>query len=104
MDCVLSLRRICPRLRWATTVISEDGKMRFELAAGWHLLRVEVNGLPEWIICDPEGDRLGGTEKHKAEFDQALLTGMSALDEIANNPCSDPEGNSQIARRVPGQG
>jgi hypothetical protein len=47
--------------------------MRMELASGWHLLRVEISGRHEWIICDPEGDRLGITDKHKVEFDKAML-------------------------------
>jgi hypothetical protein len=47
--------------------------MRMDLAGGWHLLRVEINGHAEWIICDPVGDRLGDTDKHKAEFDDAMV-------------------------------
>ena len=47
--------------------------MKFALAEGWHLERVEVGGVPEWIITDPDGDRLGGTEKHKRELDAALM-------------------------------
>lgn len=46
---------------------------RFELAGGWHLQRVQVSDHFEWIICDPAGDRLGGTLKHMAELDNALL-------------------------------
>jgi len=44
-----------------------------ELTGGWHLLRVEIGTGYEWIICDPQGDRLGNTEKHKAEFDAAMV-------------------------------
>lgn len=46
---------------------------RFELAGGWHLQRVQVGDHFEWIICDPAGDRLGGTLKHMADLDSALL-------------------------------
>lgn len=46
---------------------------RFDLAGGWHLQRVQVGDHFEWIICDPVGDRLGGTPKHMAELDNALL-------------------------------
>lgn len=46
--------------------------MIMDLAEGWHLLRVEIGGAFEWIICDPDGDRLGNTAKHKAEFDAAM--------------------------------
>lgn len=46
--------------------------MRYDLAGGWHLQRVEVGNGFEWIICDPDGDALGNTEKHKAEFDAAM--------------------------------
>lgn len=49
---------------------------RFDLAGGWHLLRVTVRGVPEWIICDPDGDRLGQTTKHKSELDAALLAAL----------------------------
>lgn len=52
--------------------------MRFDLAGGWHLLRVEVNGRREWIICDPIGDRLGGTDKHKSELDVALMAELGS--------------------------
>lgn len=52
--------------------------MKFYLAGGWHLLRVEVNGRPEWIICDPMGDRLGDTDKHKCELDVALLAKLGS--------------------------
>lgn len=51
---------------------------RFDLTGGWHLQRVEVNGAYEWIVCDPFGDRLGGTPKHKAEFDAALMAYLKA--------------------------
>lgn len=54
--------------------------MRFDLAGGWHLLRVEVNGRPEWIICDPVGDRLGDTDKHKGELDGALMAELGYRD------------------------
>ena len=52
--------------------------MRYNLAGGWYLQRVEVNSAAEWVICDPNGDRLGNTEKHKAEFDTALLAELRA--------------------------
>lgn len=51
--------------------------MKFELAGGWHLARVEINGRHEWIICDPNGDRLGNTDKHKAELDIALMAALT---------------------------
>jgi hypothetical protein len=47
--------------------------MRVELAEGWHLLRVEIGDHHEWIICDPNGDRLGNTPKHLGEFDAAMM-------------------------------
>lgn len=47
-------------------------RTRFELAGGWHLARVQIEDHFEWIICDPNGDRLGGTLKHLAELDDAL--------------------------------
>lgn len=84
--------------------------MRMDLAGGWHLLRVEVNGRPEWIICDPIGDRLGGTDKHKTEFDEAMAAGVAeinrlraALRELADNPFMDPEGTRQFCLRTLGQ-
>lgn len=52
--------------------------MRFELAGGWHLLRVEIGDAYEWIICDSQGDRLGNTPKHKAEFDAALMAALAS--------------------------
>lgn len=47
--------------------------LRVELAEGWHLLRVQVGAHHEWIIVDPDGDRLGNTSKHLGEFDEAML-------------------------------
>lgn len=47
-------------------------KTRFELAGGWYMQRAEAAGVPVWIICDPNGDRLGNTEKHLRELDAAL--------------------------------
>lgn len=49
-----------------------EATMRFELAGGWYLQRIEIGDAHEWIICDPNGDRLGDTPKHKAELDAAL--------------------------------
>jgi hypothetical protein len=52
---------------------------RIELGEGWHLLRVEVGDSHEWIICDPAGDRLGNTPKHKAELDAALMRSIARI-------------------------
>lgn len=51
--------------------------MEFPLAGGWKLERVGVCGEPEWIITDPDGDRLGGTAKHKRELDLALVDAIN---------------------------
>lgn len=48
--------------------------MIVQLSCGWHLRRVEIGDGHEWIVCDPQGDRLGNTDKHKAEFDAAMMT------------------------------
>lgn len=48
---------------------------RIELGDGWHLLLTFTGGderFPEYIICDPEGDRLGMTVKHVTELMRAL--------------------------------
>lgn len=51
--------------------------MIFPLASGWKLERCELNGEPEWIITDPDGDRLGDTSKHKRELDRALVEALN---------------------------
>ena len=60
--------------------------MKFALAGGWHLERIEVCGVPEWIVTDPEGDRLGGTEKHMRELDAALMSAINRPVEMIYDP------------------
>lgn len=46
---------------------------KFNLAGGWYLQRVEIFGEYHWVVCDPQGERLGDTAKHRAELDRALM-------------------------------
>lgn len=55
---------------------------RIELGAGWHLLLVHTGGdvrFPDYIICEPEGDRLGMTAKHVGELKVGLNAHTDAL-------------------------
>lgn len=64
-----------------------DETMKFDLAGGWHLLRVKVRDHFEWIICDPTGDRLGCTLKHMAELDAALTAAAQVRERAGDWDC-----------------
>lgn len=72
--------------------------MKYYLAHGWYLQRIEINCAFEWVFCDPCGDRLGNTAKHKDELDAAMmaLQGHASSDCLTIKPINAPISDSEL--------